>query len=188
MRIPSISAILVMALTACGGSTGPTTAQLSGSLSFSYAGASSATTGNFSASGTAPSNNDTFGSSSWARASDSASDFLAIASVPGAASTWNFVILAASPATVGSSPISATSCGGSTPCGGFGFYIGATSTDLVTYTYACFLTSGTITIASINSTRATGSFGGTGLCSTQAGASSAVTVASGAFDVGVVRK
>ena len=149
-------AACVALLTACGSdSTGPSSVTVSGSLSFSYTGAGAASSTPFSANGTSPTDTLTFGSSSWAGGSTETAGELDILAVnPVSATTWNVGVITVASQATGAFTINAQTC--STTCNTVSFLVGATGTPETlsagSFQFLCELTTGTITVASINST------------------------------------
>lgn len=173
-----------IALTACEDDLLPPTT-ISSSLSFSYTGAGTSATTSYSATGTIPSNISTsFGSSAWAAGSvHPTANYVVIgASVPKTTTTWDLTSIGITRKTTGSAAIDPTCDEDSTTCTGVFIFFGKGQNDL-DFAYACQLTSGTVTISAITSSRATGTFSGTGTCATSAGAISNFSVSNGSFDV-----
>lgn len=68
-------------------------------------------------------------------------------------------------------------------CPAFAFTLGAHEDNLLAFDFACMLTTGTLTIVTISSSRATGTFSGTGTCTDPAANDSQFIVNGGTFDV-----
>jgi len=171
-------AVLISAVSlfagACG-DNGPSS--LSGSLAFGYSGG---VTGNFSASGAIPLTG--LETATWAAGErDAANQVLdVVASAPRNSTSHDLVGVSIARLTVGSSTI--TTCN-SNVCTGMTLIVSASNTTSG-YDTACYLTTGTVTISSISSTRATGTFSGTGECQALSGGGpSSFTVTGGTFDV-----
>ena len=172
-----------LTLMGCKGDTTAPTGVASGSLSFSYTGAGGAAT--YSASGSAPGIGGTSpGTVPWAAAHRDATtqSIVVSAAIPRTSSTWDIAAVNLERLTVGSNTFD-SSCTAQCPFVGVSF--GATL-DAASYQFVCLLTSGTVAITSVSSTRVVGTFSGTGDCGDSTGVSSAFTVTSGSFDVPLV--
>ena len=173
-------------LVACGsdGGTNPVGAATSGTLSFNYTGGGGGTynaTGGISSVALA----STPFTTTWAAGyKDPADNSTNIASnIPRTSTTSDLVVIALKGQAASTGTIS-PSCTPSTTvaCNSVSLLIGQSSSG-ATFGNICTLTSGTVTLASISSTNATGSFSGSGTCVTAAGGSSAWVVINGAFNV-----
>jgi hypothetical protein len=174
---------LVVALLGCGEVTRPGTIGESGTLSFSYTGAGGAAS--YSATGALPSNSSaTLGATPWAAGTiiNSNQAFEVFASVPHA-STWDVVSVTIAAVSNGTSSI-APSCTAS-GCTDVTVLFGSAGDKTGAYAYQCILTSGSVTLTSMTSSHAIGTFSGSGSCLSFAGVSSAFTVSNGAFSVGI---
>jgi hypothetical protein len=178
-----------IALAACGGDATSTTApsavttSTAGTVSFSF---TNGAAGSFSASGSTPTTNTSvFGTAPWATGvrDDAKQALVVVGIVPKTSTTWDFAMIRIKRLTVGSNTIIAP-CADSS-CTGLIIAFESNQGGSV-FTLACVLTSGTVSISSLSSTRATGTFSGSGTCAGQAGATSAFTVTGGTFDVPVV--
>ena len=172
---------LCVGVAACGGDSEPAVT-VSGSLSFSYTGAGS-TSSTYSASGNMPANPTvSFGNAQWAAGSTgTAGEVDVAAAIPKTATTWDITAIRIARTTVGSATIN-PNCTGT--CTEVAFIVGATQTE-TTFSSLCTLTSGTVALATISATRATGTFSGSGTCISGAGVMLAFTITSGSFDVGL---
>jgi len=175
MRLACVSIVLLGAL-ACSDSAGPG----HGSLSFAYTGAGG---GNFSASGDAAFTTGT----SWAAGFLRTGETHVGAANPRSGVLIDLAILRLERTTPGSESIDpACNIDGSTACTGMDFYLNFNG-DGDTRDFGCALTSGTIVLTEISSSRAKGTFSGTGMCvDGTGGASEAFSVSNGAFDVALV--
>jgi hypothetical protein len=169
-----------LALVASCGDSGTGSNNLSGSLSFTYSGAIS---GSFSASGTLPvvTSLDT---QQWAVGlrDDSQGEVIVEASKPRTSTSHDVVVLFITRTTVGSSSVD---CGQNTCADLFFDFDADNSTGDAQQ--SCFLTSGTLAISTITTSRVTGTFSGTGACFDVGGGSASFTVNSGTFDVALVQ-
>jgi hypothetical protein len=168
-----------LALVASCGDSGTGSNNLSGSVSFTYSGAIS---GSFSASGALPvvTSQET---QQWAVGArdDSQGEVIVEALKPRTSTSHDVVILFITRTTVGSSLVDC----GQNVCADlfFDFDVNNSSEDVQ---QSCFLASGTLNIATITSSRVTGTFSGTGSCFALGGGAASFTVSSGAFDVALV--
>ena len=178
MRLAFVSVVLLGALS-CSDSAGP-----AGSLAFTYTGAGG---GNFSASG-----NATFASppptgTSWAAGFVQTGETHVGASNPRSGGLVDLAILRLEITTPGSVSIDpACNIDGGTPCTGMDFYLNFNGNG-DTSDFGCTLTSGTIVLTEVSSSRAKGTFTGTGGCfDGTGGGPSAFSVSNGTFDVTLV--
>ncbi|HXG70972.1 MAG TPA: hypothetical protein VNJ04_10230 [Gemmatimonadaceae bacterium] len=184
MQLKHLLVGLGVALVACGGdTTAPDNLATSGSLSFSFSGG---TAGSYSATGLPPTNGTgALGTSPWAAGvrDDAKQAILVLGTVPKTSTTWDLAVVGITRLTVGSNTIN-SSCTAAL-CTGVTVAFGANQASS-SFTLLCPLTTGTVTISSVSSTRATGTFSGSGSCITMSGSSSAFTVTGGTFDVPLV--
>lgn len=172
MKSRAFLAALLTVMAACSDSTG--LGGLNGSLSFSHSGA---TIGTFSASGSVlaadPMTVD------WAAgARDDQTQSIAIsAHIPRANDTFDDVVIDFPQLTTGTIAIANN-----------GAHVAVVFGDSQsgTPTWSCNLTSGSVVVTSVSSSRARGSFSGTGTCFGGSGAPAAFTVTNGSFDVPLV--
>jgi hypothetical protein len=174
-----------IALASCGGDdpTEPTT--VSGSLAYSYTGAGATSATAYSASGSIPLNvTNNFGTNSWAAGSVNStnSETDIAASVPRGNNTWDLTVITINRTTAGTAQINA-SCTAAN-CTEVAVIFGSSQTES-SFTYFCELTTGSVTISSISSSNATGTFSGTGTCTSATGVTTNFTVTSGTFNVGL---
>ena len=185
MRIASLSVSLVIALVvfsalSCSDSSGPTR----GSLAFTYTGAGG---GTFSASGDAPPSSGPPTGTSWAAGYLQANQSFLAGSTPRSGVLIDLAILRAERTTPGSESIdSVCNIDGSASCTGMNFYLNFNG-DGDTGDFFCGLTSGTIVLTEVSSSRAKGTFSGGGTCfDGTGGGSEASEVSNGAFDVALI--
>ncbi len=155
-----------------------------GALSFTYTGAGGGThnaSGDFTSAGQVT-------TSSWAVGSRYETDAtLGVVSVqPRSSTTHDMTILAVTRLTPGSTGVGA----GCDPdvdvdCTGIVFYRGLSNTGF-TYEFFCVLTTGSVAISSISSTRAQGTFSGTGFCYDFDGVEQSFTMTNGTFNVALI--
>ena len=175
MRLALVSIVLLGAL-ACSDSAGPGR----GSVAFTYTGAGG---GNFSASGDAAFTTGT----SWAAGFVQTGETHVGASNPRSGGLVDLAILRLERTTPGSESIDpACNIDGSTSCTGMHFYLNFNGNG-DTGDFFCGLTSGTIVLTEVSSSRAKGTFSGSGTCvDGTGGASEVFSVSNGAFDVALV--
>jgi hypothetical protein len=166
----------------CSDSSGPETR---GSLAFTYTGAGG---GSFAASGnppafTAPAPNET----SWAGGYVEAGETHLGASNPRSGGLIDLAVLRLERTTPGSGDIDvACNIDGSAPCTGMTLFLNFNGNG-DTGDFFCALTSGTIVLTELSSSRAKGTFSGNGDCiDGTGGAPSPFSVSNGAFDVALV--
>jgi hypothetical protein len=185
MRIASLSVLLVIALVvlsalSCSDSSGP---EIRGTLAFTYTGAGG---GTYSASGDAPALPAPTGTS-WAAGYVRANESFFAGSTPRSGVLIDLAMLRAERTTPGSENIDpACNIDGSTSCTGMDFYLNFNG-DGDTGDFFCTLTSGTIVLTQVSSSRAKGTFSGSGSCvDGTGGGSEAFEVSNGAFDVALI--
>ena len=179
MRFKPLVLVASLALLpSCKDSTGPS--GLNGTLTFAYSGAM---TGNFSASGQFnPVNMET---EAWAAGErdDATGELFVGAAVPRNASSHDILGMAIERLTTGSADINAN-C--TSNCAFVAIIFGNNNTGSG-FLLACDIETGTVTITEISTTRARGTFSGTGTCAPPAGTpAQAFTVANGTFDVALI--
>lgn len=185
----SLAALLVIVtLAACSDDPSGPTASASGSIGFAYAGTVSGG-GTFSATGAAPGATTSPYTQSWAASwFDQATFYVSgVRTLPN--SRFDMVVIGINRSTAGTATID-QNCDPDTDanCTGFGVMFNLSQTGGTTGWIICGLLTGSATITSISSSRATGTFSGTGTCinaDTQAEAS--FTVTNGTFDVPVIQ-
>jgi hypothetical protein len=180
MRLVLVSAVLFGAL-ACSESSGP---NIHGSLAFTYTGAGG---GTYSASGDAPASNAPPTGTSWAAGYVEANESHVAGSTPRSGVLIDLAILRVERTTPGSESIDpACNIDGSASCTGMDFYLNFNG-DGDTGDFFCGLTSGTIVLTEVSSSRAKGTFSGSGSCFDGTGGGSSVfSVSDGAFDVALI--
>ncbi len=171
-------------LSACGGSDSTSPTGVSGAMSFGHTGGG----GPFSAAGAlaASSTEATQHLTQWAAgvvATELNSTFV-LANYPRPGGLADLAVLAIGRMTTGVATVDRMCVPTvSVACTNLFFVLGSPLGDSAPSS-SCFLESGTVTIASISSSAATGSFSGVGTClNFTTGASVAFTVTSGSFDV-----
>jgi hypothetical protein len=182
--------VFVAALTffvACGGDgTGPIDFNYgtSGGISFTYSGAGGgifSAKGVFTATALATVPYATTWATGWKDPSDNSTTIVANLSRPGGIS--DLAVIAIKGQTTGTVTIDPNCITTDTvTCNEVSFRVGHSSNG-TSFAYVCSLTSGAITVLSISSTNATGTFSGAGSCFTSNGTSSAFAVTHGLFDV-----
>jgi hypothetical protein len=167
-------------LTSCSDS-GPN-GNASGTVSFSFTGGGG---GTYNVTGAIPVNASALFTTNWAAgARDDANNTTEVISVRTAtASTFDEIVITIPRTTAGSSTID-VNCSANT-CADVSFLIGTNSSGSV-FQYLCVLETGTIAIGSISSTRASGTFSGTGTCTNGGGTETAFAVTGGSFNVPLV--
>jgi hypothetical protein len=154
----------------------------SGSVSFSYTGAGSASATSYSAVGSPPLNMTSFGTTPWSVGSTQAAGQVIVMGVaPKTSTTWDIAFITIARTTVGSSTIDPLCTANA--CTEVFLTTGANANE-TSWAFDCVLSSGSVVITSITSTRVAGTFSGSGTC--VAGTStttSAFTVTGGTFDV-----
>jgi len=180
MRRLLVSAVLFGALS-CSDSSGP---DIHGSLTFTYTGAGG---GTFSASGDAPPLSAPPPGTSWALGYVQANESHVAGSIPRSGGLVDVATLRLERTTPGSESIDpACDIDASPSCTGMLLNLNFDGNG-DTGDFACVLTSGTIVLTEVSSSRAKGTFSGSGSCFAGAGgASSVFSVSNGAFDVALV--
>ena len=180
MRHVLVSAALFSALS-CSDSSGSETR---GSLAFTYTGAGG---GTFSASGDAPPFSAPPPGTSWVVGYVQANESFVAGSTPRSGGLIDLALLRVERTTSGSESIDpACNIDGSASCTGMDFYLNFNG-DGDTGDFFCGLTSGTIVLTEVSSSRAKGTFSGSGSCVDGTGGGSSVfSVSNGAFDVALV--
>lgn len=172
--------VLALALTAaCDESPTDETTYPSGSLSFTYASDNSPLSGTFAAIGaiSPDAENDT-----WAAAVRQDGGAVMMGNqVSGSAE--NVALVSLPNAAVGNTPVT-EEC--DTACASVSFILEKT-VDGTTRSYMCDMTSGTISVGTLTNSRITGTFSGTGYCSTlEDDNAPTISITNGAFDTPVV--
>lgn len=192
MRFKPVAVIACLSLLAgCGSDTTSsvdiTNGTISGSLSFNYTGAGSGTynaTGAVSVATLSSTPYVTTWAMGFKNATDNSTNFAA--NIPKSGGTSDFALVSVKGQSTGTVTID-PSCSptNTNSCSGVALLLGQNS-SATTFSYLCTLTSGSITIASLSGTTATGTFSGSGTCFTGTGTSSAWVVTNGAFNVPVL--
>lgn len=102
------------------------------------------------------------------------------ANLPKAGNLHDQVVIIIPRLDPGSSTVS-VNCTANT-CAELGFIVAATGSE-TSFDRLCVFESGTLTIATLSASRATGSFSGNGVCETQGGTGSLFAVTGGSFNV-----
>jgi hypothetical protein len=167
------------------GPAAPATVGESGSLSFAFTGARGA--GTYTAAGALPANRAaTLGTAAWASAQrdDTTSTLTVIGSIPHTSQTWDLATLELPRLTPGTDSIDISNCSSET-CAEVLVLFGTRIDDFSTE-YFCIVLNGSLTLATISATHASGSFSGSGTCISTAGVETPFTLTNGAFDVGIL--
>ena len=157
-------------------------------MSFSYSGAGAASATTFSAAGQVPANvQTTFGTTEFAAgATDPTSSYtVVLGAVPRSSTTIDFAAVSATRTTAGTTPIDA-SCSDpeATDCTGV-IVLYNFNGNGDTFSYECFLTTGSVTITSITAQKIAGTFSGTGTCYNSNFLESPYSISNGTFNVDV---
>lgn len=183
----SITALLALAVTvSCSDSPSGPNGAASGSLSFGYNGGTLVSAGSFAASGGLPASQTAQNTTDWAagvRDDQSNNNISVIGSVPRAGSRVDLAMLMFDRSTAGTSTIS-VNCDTET-CPAVVFWYNLSESQNATGEVLCGLETGTMTLATVTTTRATGSFSGTGSCISldDFTTETTFTVTNGSFDV-----
>jgi hypothetical protein len=175
-------ALALLASLSCSDSSGP---NILGTVSFTYTGGGG---GTFTASGNAPSFSVAPPTgTSWAVGYVEAGEMFVAAGKPRSGARIDLALLRIGRTTAGSEPIDVNcDVDGSTPCTGMMFALNFDGNG-DTGDFFCVLTGGTIVVSSVSSSRARGTFSGTGECvAGTGGAISAFSATNGTFDVAMV--
>ena len=174
-----LAAGLFALLASCSDSNDPDNLIAAGTVEFSYSGAPG---GTYDVTGAVPINQSQLFTTSWAAgARDDDFDFIDVVSVRArSGGLFDEVVISIPRLTVGSSTVN-SNC--TSNCAEMSFTIGTTTSSSVTFEHFCTLESGTITIATINSERTTGTFSGIGTCTDEDLNDSNFAVTGGSFDV-----
>lgn len=180
MKLLLLSVALLGALS-CSDSSGP---EIRGSLAFTYTGAGG---GTFNAAGDAPTFTAPPTGTSWAVGFVEAGETHVAASAPRSAGLVDLAILRFERTTPGSQSIDpACNINGSASCTGMQLLLNFNGNG-DTGDFFCGLTSGAIVLTEASSSRAKGTFSGSGNCIAGTGGSStAFSVSSGTFNVALV--
>lgn len=180
MKPSRVLLLAVFALLAsCEDASGPG-GLFAGTMTFDFTGAGG---GTFNVTGGIPLSDDNLFRQDWAiGARDDENGVLGLTAVR-AQGGGNFdqVVVTIPRLTPGSATIDADCAGAD--CAAFGFILGSHEDEIGSFEQSCVLTAGTLTIATISSSRATGSFSGFGICTSGSNVETDFTVNSGTFDV-----
>lgn len=178
----SIALLAVLAAVACSDTSGPDTAA-SGSVSFSYTGAQS---GTFNVTGAVSSISAPSNTQPWAIGirDQATSSIGVVGNRPQSQGLYDVVVISANRLAAGTASIDANCDPNVNPsCDGVAVIFNATGGQTASTMLVCVLASGTVTLASVSSTRATGSFSGAGTCVDKNSVTTGFTVSDGTFDV-----
>lgn len=178
--------VSLAALMACGSDsvTNPINAVTSGSLSFNYTGGGGGSynaTGGISSATLASTPYTTTWAAGYKDATDNSTNIAS--NIPRTSTTSDVVVITikGQTATTGTINVNCVTSG-TVACNSVNLLLGQSSSG-ATFSNICSLESGSVTLASISSTNATGSFSGSGMCFSSAGTTSAWVVINGAFNV-----
>jgi hypothetical protein len=188
LRHRELAAVAALVFAVSCGSDGPSEPTgTSGTFTFNFGG--TMVSGSYSASGSLPSNGST--AQAWAAGfNDTTDDYIGIVAVAprtGAGARYDQVILAVDRNTTGSTSID-VGCDpdGTAICTGMLLWYNISDAGGLGEVL-CVLETGTVTIASVSSSRVTGSFSGNGICVAQDdGDEGTFTVTNGSFNVPLV--
>lgn len=173
-------------LAACGSDTATNVIDgaISGSLSFNYTGGGG---GAYSATGAISSAalSTTPYATTWAMGFKDASDNSTniAANIPKTGTTSDLSVISVKGQATGTFTVDPTCVGtGTSTCNDVILLVGQSASGS-TFSNICSLTAGSITISTLTSSNATGTFSGSGTCITSTGGSSAFVVTNGAFNV-----
>ena len=176
MRLSTRTLAALAILTACGGGTTSPTLIPSGSASFTFTGAGG---GTFAATGSA---SDAATTRTYAVAytnsQDNSIDIQAVQATSASLSNVLTIVFkgqAAGTGTVASGCVATSTVA----CNTIAFVIGTPGGS--SSSFQCFVTSGSITVATVSGATATGTFSGSGNCIANTGVSSAFTLTGGTF-------
>lgn len=183
-RIAIIAALSLLAACGSDSATNVVDGAISGNLAFNYTGGGG---GTFSATGgiTSAALASSPFTTTWAAGAKEASDnsTTILANLPRTSTTSDLTVIIVKAQTTGTFNIDLNCVETPTStCSDVSFFV-AQSGGGQTFTSGCSLTSGSITVTTLSSTKAVGSFSGSGICFTQAGATSAWVVTNGTFNV-----
>lgn len=184
-RIAMVAAVALMAA-ACGsdGVTNAIDTAISGTLSFSYSGGGGGTfnaTGGITSAALASSPYTTTWAAGFKDASDNSTNIAG--NIPRTSTTSDVAVVTVKGQSTGNFAIDVSCVETSTStCNSVILLTGWNGTTN-SFTNTCVLTSGSITISTLSSTNAVGTFTGSGTCGTQAGSFTTWIVTNGSFSV-----
>jgi hypothetical protein len=183
--IASIGLLVSCSSDKSGGPTG-----LAGQLSFTYSGGVS---GTFNVTGEMPTSTAAQETQSWAAGevittggAANTGTFVVGATPRVAGSTHDVVVVQANRTNAGTAIIDENTCTTAATCSEVLFLVGSANGTSTAFQQICVLTTGSIVITEITTTRIRGTFSGAGDCSTSTGTVTAFTVTNGTFDVAIV--
>lgn len=165
-------------LAGCSPAIGPDLPEEAGMLAFSYSGG---VTGMFSASGVFSTD---VGAANYAVGGRASNGTVIVASLPRTATTSDLVDMMIPRLTSGSSLVDVACL--TADCARLVLLLGSPNADDGDAAQVCRLTMGTLTITTISDSRATGTFSGTGQCTSSTLATTEFAVTGGTFDVALV--
>lgn len=183
-RIAIVATLSLLAACGSDSATGIIDGAISGSLSFNYTGGGG---GSYSASGaiTSAALASSPYTTTWAMGFKDATDNSTniAANIPKTGSTSDVAVITVKGQATGTFNIDVNCFDtSSSTCNDVALLIGQSSNGQ-TFSNICTLSSGSITISTLSSTNAVGTFSGSGTCVTSAGAISAWAVTNGSFNV-----
>ena len=187
VKHPSLGILAALAFAAsCSDGPNEPTVNASGSVTFSYNGGTLVNAGSYSAAGGLPTSATEQSARQWAagfRDTENNNNIGVVASVPRTSNRFDMTMIVFDRSTAGSSTIN-TNCSGES-CAAMIFMYNFSESSTATGEVMCGLETGTLTLASVSPTRATGSFSGSGSCISldDFTTESTFTVTSGSFDV-----
>ena len=170
----------------CGDNTTEPTVNASGSVTFGYTGSPLVNAGSYSANGSLPTSQTAQATQQWAagfRDSQDNNNIGVVASVPRATSRYDMAMLVFDRSTAGSSTINVNCSAAS--CAAMILFYNLSESSTATGEVMCGIETGTMTLATVSATRASGTFSGTGSCISMDDftTESTFSVTNGSFDV-----
>lgn len=187
-RSLAVLAALAFAASCSDGPNEPTV-NASGSVTFAYNGGTLVNAGSYSASGGLPASETAQATQQWAagfRDTQNSNNIGVVASVPRTGNRFDMAMLVFDRSTAGSSTID-PNCSADN-CAALIFMYNFSQSETATGEVMCGLETGTLTLATVSATRATGSFSGSGSCISfdDFNTESTFTVTNGSFDVPLI--
>lgn len=180
----AVLAALALAVASCSdSSTEPT--GLTGSLSFTY-GSTLATGTSYSASGALPTSETNQATQEWAAGfrDDQENQIGVVASRPRTGGQFDLALLSIERVTPGTSTINVNTC--DVDCTDLVVIFNTNQSGTSSQEVYCFLETGSVTVASVSSSRISGTFSGSGTCGTVQGTEAAFTVSNGSFNAPII--
>lgn len=168
-------------LASCEDASGPN-GLFTGTVTFNFTGAGG---GTFNVTGAIPLNEDNLYRQDWAVGGADDTEGTLVVTAVRAQGNGDFdqLVLTIPRLTPGGATIETCT---TADCAALAFTLGSNEDNLLSYNFVCTLTTGTLTLTTISSIRATGSFSGTGTCVDGSENQSNFIVNGGSFDVVVV--